>query len=573
MGNGVWPALIALILLQQDSQPVQEPFGKVELRVFEEQPASKEMVLMATIETDGGRPEGQDLLVMKACKATISTQDGEKKHKKVTVEAQTGRYQKTAQILSVDGDVTITSPTDAQRFRSPSCTVYFKEKRFETDRPFSLQKPGVLILGGSLKSNIALDEHVLGGTPQIFIIGDPKEATKPNPDVNKIRLEDGFTRIECTGPATVKDGKEQIRIVTEHPVFVTKTDKQGEMKIRASSAVIEARHETDGSAVAQRLSMKGSVRIEDKSSTLTGDSMEWDATTEEAIVPAGKLRMKEVKEEAVREHRVEAGTIRMYKARQLIVAETNVRTSLQQESGVVEISTDRLQIHLERNNGETAARRIYAEGKTNIVRSEARIECRRFHFDVKENRGTLYGGPIAKITRESTRVWAPVVVLKGEEFVISGPKYITFKDGERNASATSAGDITLAGSTLTFQRWAWLSTADFRMIAREVRMELGEDKKLKAMNALGPVVLWAQENGQTVVATAARATQESGSTMMTLFGDPVATLSQNDRRLWANVLTFDQTRHKFTATGSDRPVKIILEERKDAPTNGHGNPR
>jgi hypothetical protein len=112
------------------------------------------------------------------------------------------------------------------------------------------------------------------------------------------------------------------------------------------------------------------------------------------------------------------------------------------------------------------------------------------------------------------------------------------------------------------QNQAWISTPDFRLFAGDIQLELDENKKMKTLNATGGVRLQAIENNQPVTATAARAWQPQGSTVMTLFGQPLATLKSEEKRCWANVLTFDQTHHKFTAAGTDRPVKMIFNEPK-----------
>lgn len=549
------------LVLQQDDDPLKTPFGKTELRVFQE----PDGVLIATIATDGGRPEGAHHLLLQNPRAAINTtpKGPDDKVKRLDMQAAKGRYERGTQTLWVSGDAMIECKAETQSFRSESCTVYFKEKRFETDRPCKLYKPGVLILAGSARSDMALEEHILGGTPQVYIIGDPKYVFDPQVPPEKI-TPDILTIIECTGPATVLDRKDRIRISTDSPVFVVKKDQHGIMKIRASRAVIDAKRE-NGRAVPQKISMSGAVRLEESSPmTLTGDSLEWDEAKEEVAVPEGRLKMKE--------HTITANGITLYKAQRRVVAQGNARAVLRQESGPVDLATDTLTIDLEKQGEETVARNLTAEGATRIKRNDAVIDCRRFRFDIRENSGTVFGGPVAHIVRDTTEIWSPVVAIKGEEFTIGGPKFIRFKDGDKPAAATSGGDIVMRGSTILLQGRAWISTPDFRLTAEEIRIELGDDKKVRTLGAGGGVWLQAVEDGRPVTATGARASQKSGASAIVLEGRPEATLRSEDRRVWANVLTFDQANHKFSAQGTDRPVRMIFEERKNG-THDNRHPR
>ncbi len=296
--------------------------------------------------------------------------------------------------------------------------------------------------------------------------------------------------------------------------------------------------------------------------TLVGNALDWDAETDLLVVPAGRLTMKE--------HKINADLISLHQARRIAVAEGNVEATLQQPSGPVELTTESMEVILERQGEETVARHLDARGVKKIQREGAEIFCSRFRFDVRENSGTIFGGPVAHLRKENTQIWAPLVAIKGEEFVIGGPKFIKFKDGDKDASATSGGDIVMKGSTIRLQDRAWISTPDFRLHAGGIDVEIGEDKKLKALNAHGGVRLHAVEQGQAVTATGSHAFQKAGSSTIELFGGPLATLTSESRRLWANILTFDQTHHKFTASGTERAVRMIFEEQQNgAKNNSH----
>jgi lipopolysaccharide export system protein LptA len=545
-------ALLALQPAQAEDPPWTEPVGNARIRVFD---ANR---LIATIEIESGEPESADRMKMKKLRALVPAENSEKQVRKIQVEASLGRYDRKTQVLTVEGDVSIReadSPAGERGFRSQACTVFFKEKKFETDRPFTLRKPGVVLMGQSLSSDLALEAHTVSGETQIVIVGDPRAVLETDVPPESIDVE-LLTVARCTGPATLRDAKERVLVSTGSPLSIYKRDARENRvtTIRAAAADIEARRDAEGRMVPQWMKLAGPVRVEDTMPLiLEGESLDWDEVGRQVVLTRGRMQM--------RQHRIEAGRIALYEKEQYALGQEEATATIEQEAGGFQLQAESLRIDLEAVGPQKEARFLAAEGVRRISGRGAEIACGRFLLDIRRGSGTLVGRPLVRIVRGGLEARAPVAALRGESIVIGGPKSIRFKEGERIVTASCRGDLTVRGARVRLEREAWIGTPDFSLSADLLLLESGEGGSLKGLWAGVGVRVHAVEEGRPVEATAAVAHLIEGTTSLNLLGRPLATLRAEDRRVWANVLTFDRTAHRFSAAGIDRPVRVVLKER------------